>query len=230
MILSKRVVFWLLFAAAPPLRASDWTLEVEHARALRNRRGVLTVGSDAIAYRGDREKEPLVFEYSAIQQLKLELRWLEILTYSDSRWLLGRDRRYRFKITGVEADPGLAEFLRSRVTGVFVSAIAAAPEETPAYSIQVKHLGIVEGSEGVLEMYAGRVLYRTAAPGGSRTWTYGQIESFAMPSRRQLELLTDEKKRGGPTRTFRFQLKQAAPETLYDFLWPRVHGARAPAG
>lgn len=210
-----------------PLEAADWTFKVKHLRTplARDHPGTLVIGADNIQYQQEGEKEPLRWDFGEIQQLKLEPAQVEILTYKEQKWKFGKDALFRFQLLDGSVDAELSRFLRRKITGVFVTAIVPESYQNPAYTAPVRHRLIGRDSEGVLEVYADRIVYRAESKQKSRSWTYEQIESFAFPSRREFELVTDEKKLGGPTRTFRFQLKQPLPESIYDYLWVRVHGS-----
>jgi hypothetical protein len=213
----------LLTAPYVPAQSAGWQFKVEHIRSLRNHYGTLTVDNVGIKYKSDRDKRSLAWKFRDIQQLKLEPPFFEILTYEDQKWKLGKDRIYRFKIIEGSIDARLSDFLRQRISGTFVTAIAPETSDEPEYRVPVKHRLVLGGSEGILQVYDDRVVYRSQSARDSRVWTYRQIESFAFPSAREFELLTDEKEFGGPTRTFRFQLKEPLPESAYDFLWVRIN-------
>lgn len=215
----------LLSSLIVPAQSAGWQFKVEHIRAWRNHHGILNVNNAGIEYKSDAEKKPHLWTFRDIQQLTLEPPYFEILTYEDQKWKLGKDRIYRFKILEGSIDARLSDFLRQRTTGTFVTAIVRETSEEPEYRVTVKHRLVLGGSEGILEVYDDRVVYRSQSSRDSRVWTYRQIESFAFPSAREFELLTDEKEFGGPTRTFHFQLKEPLPESAYDFLWVRIHGS-----
>ncbi|HEV8130940.1 MAG TPA: hypothetical protein VGQ81_06795 [Acidobacteriota bacterium] len=225
----KRLITFLTILLLTALhvlaQSTVWQFKVEHIRTLRNQHGTVTVDNVGIKYKSDREKRSLAWTFSDIQQLTLEPPYFEILTYEDQKWKLGKDRIYRFKILEGSIDARLSDFLRQRMTGTFVTAIVPEASEEPEYRVPVKHRLVLGGSEGILEVYDDRVVYRSQSSRDSRVWTYRQIESFAFPSAREFELQTDEKEFGGPTRTFRFYLKEALPDSAYDFLWMRIHGS-----
>lgn len=209
-----------------PARAAGWELKVEHTSAWHNNRGVLIIDIDGVEYKPTGDEQSSRWKFGEIQQLRLEPQRVEILTFEDRKWRLGKDRVFLFKLLESSVDAELSNFLRHRISGVFVTAIVPKITEAPAYKVEVRHRLIFGGSAGVLEVYEDRVVYRSESDRHSRVWTYDQIESFAFPSPREFELVTDEKRLGGPTRTFRFQLKDALPESVYDYIWVRVRGSK----
>lgn len=223
----KRILgFITLLVLMPALNAGsvEGEFKVEHVRLWRNQEGTLRINDLGFLYESRDRKDRRSWKFDEIQQLKLETDRIEILTYKDQKWQFGKDKIYRFKILEGAIDAPTSEFLREKITGVLVTAILPEPSAPPVYQVPVKHLRTRHGSTGILEIYDDRILYRSEAA-DSRSWTYGQITAFAIPSKRELELVTDEKKLGGPTRTFRFQARETIPETVYDYLWVRLYGS-----
>jgi len=207
-----------------PARAADWQFKVERiSAAWKDQVGALIIDGDGIAYKPAEGKQASHWKFGQIQQLKLEPQRIEILTYEDRKWRLGKDRVFLFKLLEGSIDTELSDFLRHKTSGVFVTAIVPKSANGPAYEVEVKHRLTFGGSDGTLQFYSDRVVYRSESDRHSRVWTYDQIEAFGLPSAREFELVTEEKQFGGPTRTFRFQLKDTLPESIYDYLWLRVH-------
>ncbi|MBI4445567.1 MAG: hypothetical protein HY645_06605 [Acidobacteria bacterium] len=199
-----------------------WEFEAEWLRLGRNQKGILKITGTEIEY--VRKERRLSWRLDDIQQLKLEPQKIEILTYEDQKWRFGKDRKFRFKVSE-PFSAELSEFLRSRISGVFVSALLPAQEERAAFLLPVKHQKFLSGSEGVLQILGDRIVFRSEDPEDSRSWLYREIQSFAITSDRELELVSEEKSTGGPTRTFRFQVKALIPEGVYDYLWVRIFGS-----
>ncbi|MBI4455551.1 MAG: hypothetical protein HY644_06590 [Acidobacteria bacterium] len=225
--MKKLITIVALAAFCMPIQAADWKFKVQHIRTplLRDQEGTLVIGAADVQYQSKGEKQPLRWGFGDIQQFKLEPSYLEILTYQDQKWRFGKDKIFRFKILEGSVDTELSHFLRQRIAGVFVTAILPRDFENPVYKVPVRHRLAGRDSQGMLEVYNDKVMYRSDSKQESRIWTYQQIESFAFPSLREFEVVTDEKKFGGPTRTFRFQLKEVLPESIYDYLWIRIYGS-----
>jgi hypothetical protein len=89
---------------------------------------------------------------------------------------------------------------------------------TPLWQIPVKQLGAIRGTQGILAVYAGRVVYKSEKPFTSRTWRDEDLESVSSADPFQLTVTTREI--GG---TFNFQLRQSLPEDGYQSLWLRLN-------
>jgi hypothetical protein len=87
------------------------------------------------------------------------------------------------------------------------------PQET--FSLPVKHLGRIIGSEGTLAFEAESVVYSAPKDAESRTWRYSDIDSISSSDRFQLTIATLEK-------SFNFQLKQPITEARYNELWLQI--------
>jgi hypothetical protein len=85
----------------------------------------------------------------------------------------------------------------------------------PTWSVPVKHLRPIVGSEGTLAFGADAIVYSTSARDESRTWRYSDIESMASSGPFQLTITTLEK-------PFNFQLKQPITEARYNQLWLQI--------
>lgn len=209
---------------APAVQRVERQFKVEHVRLWRNQQGILRINDSGFRYESHDGKDQRAWKFDEIQQLKLKPQGIEMLSYKDQKWQFGRDKMDRFRILEGTVDARTSEFLREQIAGIFVTAILPEPSVQPAYQVPVKHLRAGQGSIGLLEIYDDRILYRSEAA-DSRSWTYSQITAFAIPSKRELELVTDEKKLGGPGRTFRFQAREAIAESIYDYLWVRLYGS-----
>jgi hypothetical protein len=96
----------------------------------------------------------------------------------------------------------------------FVAAVGQAPD-LPSWSLPVKHLRPIVGSEGTLAFGAEAIVYSTPARDESRTWRYSDVESIGSSGPFQLTITTLEK-------GFNFQLKQPITEARYNQLWLQI--------
>lgn len=197
---------------------------VQKRSAFRDQSGQLNFLPDGIEFQPEGGGAPLRWSFPDIQQLKLSPGRLQLRTYEDRPWLLGSDRSYSFSFSQSCLGEEGIRFLREKISGVLVDGLSQREPEEKRYEAAVKLRRTWRGEQGRLEIGDREIAFRTQSEGQSRVWTYDQILSFALPSRRELELTTDEMKFGGPTRTFRFQLKTPLPDSIYDYLWVRVHG------
>ena len=198
-----------LILAAALASATQFTVQHEHLR--KGCAGVMTVDENGVSFVGAR-KQAWSWKYEDIQQLRLSPESIYILTYKDSKLRLGEDRAYTF--TGEIPTKDLYAFLRDRMDQRFVAAVGQAIG-LPTWSLPVKHLRPIAGSEGTLEFAADAIVYSTPAKDESRTWRYSDIENIASSGPFQLTITTLEK-------GFNFQLKQPIKEATYNQLWLQI--------
>jgi hypothetical protein len=198
-----------LILAGAMASAAQFAVRHEHLR--KGCAGVMTVDENGVRFTGAK-KHAWSWKYEDIQQLRLAPGSLYILTYKDSKLRLGSDRRYTF--TGKIPADELYALLRERMDQRFVAAVGQAIG-LPTWSLPVKHLKPIVGSEGTLAFGADAIVYSTPARDDSRTWRYSDIESVASSGPFQLTITTLEK-------GFNFQLKQPITEARYNQLWLQI--------
>jgi hypothetical protein len=181
--------------------------------------GTLTVDANGVAFTGP--KHNWQWRLEDIQELKLAPDSVMVLTYEDSRWQAGRDRRYLF--LGQIPVKELHALLWPRMDQRLVAGIAE-PVKAPVWSAPVKHLGRIRGSEGTLAFGASAVVYATGTKNDSRTWRYEDIDTISSSGPFQLTITTFERDQTqyGDRRGFNFVLKQPITEAKYNDLWLRV--------
>jgi len=195
--------------------------------------GTLVITEQGISYqetskKKDKKPEDLhhgQWNYEDIQQLLVSPQTLTIVTYKDrSKLLLGTDQQWEFKLPQGKSFDATYEMLKNRLDQRFVAAFAER-EIRPFWEIPVKLLGRVKGSEGILEVAADRIVYRTDAKDESRTWRLEDIENVSSSGPFQLTLTTYERAKShyGNLKGFNFQLKRALSEKQYNQLWRRVN-------
>jgi len=198
-----------LILAAALASATQFAVRHEHLRG--GCAGAMTVDENGVSFTGAK-KHAWKWKYEDIQQLRLAPESIHILTYKDSKLRLGEDRAYTF--TGEIPAQELYALLRERMDQRFVAAVGGAIS-LAAWSVPVKHLRPIVGSEGTLSFTAEAIVYSTPAKGESRTWRYRDIESIASSGPFQLTITTLEK-------GFNFQLKQPITEARYNQLWLQI--------
>jgi hypothetical protein len=203
--------------------ASATQFAVRHKHLNGGCAGAMTVDEDGVRFTGAK-KHAWSWKYEDIQQLRLAPESIYILTYKDSKLRLGKDREYNF--TGNIPAAELYAFLKDRMDQRFVavgqperdsalSRPATGVPDLPSWSVPVKHLRPIVGSEGTLSFTADTIVYSTPAKTESRTWRYSDIESIASSGPFQLTITTLEK-------AFNFQLKQPITEARYNQLWLQI--------
>jgi len=205
-----------LILAAALASAAQFPVRHEHLR--KGCAGVMTVDENGVRFTGAK-KHAWSWKYEDIQQLRLAPGSIYILTYKDSKLRLGKDREYNF--TGKIPAGDLYALLRDRMDQRFVAAVgqperpATGVPDLPSWSLPVKHLKPIVGSEGMLAFTADAIVYSTPAKADSRTWRYSDIEGIASSGPFQLTITTLEK-------GFNFQLKQPITESRYNDLWLQI--------
>lgn len=219
---------WLvgLMLVCSALQAQEVRFPVLHNRLLRDRTGELIFGETGVEYRTKNKKDARTWKYEDIQQLGLlSPKELTIITYEDSRWKLGKDLFYRFKITSGEITPALWTQLQARLKRPVVSALIP-PDIAPKFTIPVKHLRGFGGTQGMLEIGDEYIVYKTAIPKDSRIWRYQDISSVGTTGPYQMRLTSMDRtdNESGGERNFVFSLKERLAPEAYDFIWWKING------
>ena len=204
----------LMLAAA--LWGADVEFEALHDHVRKGCAGKVTVTDDGIQFAGAKKGHAWTWKYQDIQQLTLAPGRLIVLTYHDRKLRLGADREFEFRGT---IPAGLAARWSAKLDQRFVARLA--PADASGWSLPVKHLQRVKGSEGKLTFGPDQIVYATPAKEDSRTWRYEDIEGISSSGPFQLTITTFERARShyGDRKGFNFQLKQALNEAQYNQLW-----------
>jgi hypothetical protein len=226
--IEKRITAALIVTAALAA-AQPFTYVVRHQHLHGGETGTLRVGLDSIAFeeQGKHAAHSHEWKYSDIQQLSLSATELHILTYEDRKWQFGRDRDYVFDQLPEGLSKQLYPLFARNLDQRFVAELSDAGA-SPIWEMPVKLRHGLGGSQGTLLIGQDRIVYRTDAPGESRTWRYADIDSVSTGGLFDLSLTTLERtgwRHAGPTE-FRFELKQALHEDRYNDLWRRINRSR----
>ncbi|MCC6389549.1 MAG: hypothetical protein IT167_03015 [Bryobacterales bacterium] len=227
--IEARTGAWLmaLLAVVPAAGQQGYTYQVRHEHWRKFCAGTLTISAGGVTYAEapGKKKEKLhhfTWKYPDIQQLSLAPGRVTVLTYDDVRLKFGADREFRFDLGKGQTFEGAYPLL-SKLDQRFVAEFPLAVEN-PEWSIPVKHLYRLGGSQGELLAGADRIVYRTAKPEESRTWRFEDIESISTGGPFSLTLTTFERSRAhyGSRKDFHFQLKEAMPEARFQALWQKL--------
>jgi hypothetical protein len=178
---------------------------------------------------GKKPKHPHAWrwEYQDIQQLKIDLKSLTVLTYKDNKWKLGADREYEFDLVADKTFEGAYQLLKGRLDQRLVAAV---PDHLSniLWEIPVKHLLRFDGDEGSLQVGADAIVYRSAHKDESRTWRYEDIENISNSGPFDLTITTFERAKThyGNLKGFNFELKQRLEEARYNELWLRLNQSK----
>jgi hypothetical protein len=224
----EKAIVCLMLAA--PLAAQDFGAKHQHARGYCQ--GVLKIAPEGISYRQYAPAEEAkpgkkyarrhdwTWKYEDLQQLEVSPGSLHVLTYEDRVMRMGADREVSF--TGDFAGAYLR--LRDRMDQRLVARLAD-EQVQPLWTLPVKQLGRVKGTQGELRVGSDRIVYKTEAKDASRTWRYPDIENISSSGPFQLTITTHERAgtHYGSLKGFNFQLKQALGEEQYNNLWRRIN-------
>jgi hypothetical protein len=193
----------------------------------------LTIDDRGVAFEekykdGKTPKNPHVWrwDYQEIQQLKIAPKSLTVLTYKDNKWKLGADRQYNFDLLSGKNFEDAYNVLKTRLDQRFVAALADTP--SVLWELPAKRLVRFGGDEGVLQIGAGEIVYKSDKKNESRTWRYEDIENISSAGPFQFTITTFERARldYGSRKQFNFELKQRLEEARYKDLWLRLNQSK----
>ncbi|MCC6264013.1 MAG: hypothetical protein IT169_10580 [Bryobacterales bacterium] len=217
----------------------QWT--VTHERALwPDAQGSLALSPEGFVFtraeKKPEEERPMLLRWDDIQQATLAERRLEIVTYHDVTWQIGRDRIFRFRLSTPDGSlVTAASILRAHLGERAVVALHADPSIVERKAVQwripAKRLGLVRGVEGVLIFTGDELLFDASRAGESRIWPVAVIDTIAQTGPLSLNITAPERAVSdqGGYRSFAFQLKQPLSVENYQALWRRIehaHGTR----
>ena len=196
--------------------------------------GTLAIAESGISFEetykdGKKPKHPHAWRwaYQDIQQLRMGPKSVNVLTYKDNKWKLGVDREYEFDLVSDKTFEDAYVFLKGRLDQRFVAEI---PDRISAvlWEIPVKHLLRFGGHEGVLQVGADEIVYKSAKKSESRTWRYQDIETVSTSGPFQLTITTFERAKThyGNLKGFNFELKLRLEEAHYNDLWLRLNQSK----
>lgn len=228
---------WLLVAGALPSAAQDQlVLSVRHDHSWGSCAGTLTLDDHGVRYETAHSKDVRQWTYDEVQQFQVEEnRRLNVLTYEDRKWRFGADRVFVFDWQESRPTPEeVYRFLETRVRRPIAAWLSLADPGDVRFAFPVKHLGIVNGTQGRLLFTDDRVFLmadQTDENQGNRTWRYLDLESISSSGQYDLTLTTYERQRFhyASRRVYRFQLREPLPSETYNALW-RFVTTKLPGG
>ena len=210
----------LLLALTTTLGAADVSLEVKWKRSVRSdRSGTLSVDAGGLAFRSHaKNAREHKWSYADIQHFdRIDEAEVEIRSYEDSAWRMGRDRRYRFAVLEGEFGDALYQQVVSRIGKPATNRVTAAISEA-ALEIPVKHLKRWGSSEGVLYVGEERIVYSSPVARKSREWRLGRdVDAIWSSDPFRLELHVFDGKDGylRQPSVYRFALKRPMDRETY---------------
>jgi hypothetical protein len=213
----------LVLLPALQVGAQEFKYKVQQDRLIGHRDGELIISTDHVEFRAKEEDESRSWAYGEIKLFEiLSATRVRVWTYQN-RKLTGQEESLSFKIIDGRIDQQVSDFLRERIARPLVTSLTR--DETgsePLAEIPVKHVHRLGGCQGVLRVYADRLIYETAGGHDSRSWRWSDIRAVGRPDVDRFEVLTFEPQFGGPKRSFNFILKERLADRTYDFIWSRV--------
>lgn len=198
--------------------AQEFRYPARHDHLRKSGAGTLVIGAEGLSFTEAQGDHRWTWKWQDVQQLQLAPRTLRVLTYRDNPWRLGADREYRFELDAERTFSEAYEFLKGRLDQRLVAALAD-PDAEGGWSLPAKHLRRFGGTLGVLEVGAGRVVFKADEKGESRTWRFADIGNISRSGPFELTLTSLEK-------SFNFQLREPLSEARYNELWRELYQER----
>jgi len=219
----------LTAAAVVAAEGPPFELAVRLDRTFGSTPGTLTFGADRVEFTAAGGGAPRSWRYEDLRQIQIRTaRRIDLLTYEDQGWFkLGADRRYEFALAAGEVPPELVAFLLRRIEQPLLVAVIPPACCDPGLQVAVKHERQGQGSQGVLAIRDGALIYDTPKEGEARYWRFTDLESVLPLDRYRLQVTARE---NGGLRPFVFQLKRELPGGFYEALWAEVNGRSWSAG
>ena len=201
-------------------RAQTHTYAVRHRHLHGGAEGTLRVTETSVSFDETRKKNRCsrTWNYDDIQKLELSADTLRITTYEDRAREFGRDRVWLFDKLPPDLSRELYPAWSKRLDQRFVAALAD-DHIKPDWRIPAKLMHGLSGYQGELLFAHDLVVFKTPAPQQSRTWRITDIGNAASADPFDLTINTREG-------DYRFQLKEALPESAYRALWRQVNLTR----
>ena len=202
-------------------------LTVAHKKKLQpDGHGTIQITEKGIVYQAKKEQDRRTWAYPDIQYFdRLRKNEFIIGTYEDQRWLLGRDRQYRFVVTEGELNDDLFQTIRQKLHKPTTNRVVT-PAANVEYEVPVKHLHTLGGCQGTLQFTRDAILYDTAHGKDARQWQLAvDVQSVSSLNRYQLEIRVFENNRRefNRTRSYRFALKDPLNVAFYRTLKLRLY-------
>jgi len=204
--------------------AQDFQFTVQHHHMMKDCRGVLKINAEGVTFTALKGKDSRKWTFASIRVMEIRsASEIAIRSYEDQKRWLGKDKVFEFRLVEKKLTAELSTFLLARVKRPLKIAVIPDVPEKPVFELPVKHLHLITGTQGILQIYTDKVVYRTDVEGDSRYWRIQDIERFSQPDRFRFQIVSYIPKAGGPNESYEFQLMEDLPEGIYDYLWVRLH-------
>lgn len=215
-IKTKTCTGLILFLALTGAAAGQ-SYNVEHKHLRHGAPGVLQIDRNSISFQesGKGAKHSHSWKYDDIQELTLGPDTMRIQSYEDNRLELGRDRVYLFDKLPASLTSDWYPVFRTQLDRRFVAALAD-DQVKPLWQKPAKLIHGRSGSQGIVLVGTGAIVYKSAQAGESRSWRIHDIDNVSSAGPFDLAITTNE-------REFRFQLKQELVDADFQELWIRIN-------
>lgn len=216
--------------------AAETSLEVKWKRALQpDKPGILRIGETGLAFLAEGKKaRQISWPFEDIQIFdRLSRTEVEVRSYDDSRWRLGRDRRYRFTLQSGEFGDELHRHVTSRIGKPATDRVPQGPLSAEL-ELPVKHLKLMGGSQGTLYVTSKQIVYSTDVQQRSRVWRLDRDVNGVWssdPYRLEVHVFEGRERYMRQPTVYRFALKRPLDGEYYRRLKERLYGlerARSP--
>ena len=203
------------------------SIPVQHRHLRNGAPGDLKIVDSTLVFRevGKHNDHSREWAFDDIQQLYISPAQVQILTYEDVSWKLGKDRTYKFDHLPEHAAERILALVRDRIDWLRLVLAMPDPNLQPLWQIKAKLVDGWGGSEGIVLAGDAAIVYSSAEAGASRTWHFRQIENVSSSGPFDLTVTAFESSGGAVTgtRDYRFQLKTELTGARYNDLWRRIN-------
>lgn len=209
----------LLVLLSIQLLAGETFTVIHKRKAWRNGKGTVEITADGIAFNAKKEKRSRKWGWLDIQYFdRISETEFNILTFTDQRKYLGRDRSYRFVITDGKLSDTLFAMISKKLARPVTNRVNRPQPDEVTYEIPVKHMHTFGGCEGVLRFTKDAIYYVTPYAKDQRQWMLARdVNSVWSDDVYQLEVHAYDNNRRAfsKTRNYQFTLKEPLKASFY---------------
>lgn len=209
----------LLVLLSIQLLAGETFTVIHKRKAWRDGKGTLNITEAGITFNAKKEKRSRRWGWLDIQYFdRISETEFNILTFTDQRKYLGRDRSFRFVITDGELSDKLFAMIGKKLAPRPLTNRVIRPQPGAVYEIPVKHLHTFGGCEGVLRFTKDEIFYVTEHAKDQREWLLARdVNSVWSEDVYELEVhaYDNNRREFSKTRIYKFTLKEPLKAGFY---------------